>query len=60
MAVYQGNNGKWYARGSVNKERYHRLLDGVKGRTEATSVDNEIRRELTLQQRGLIQKVPER
>ena len=58
MAVYQQPNGKWYARGSVSKQRYHCLLDGVKNKSEAKKVDNEIRRNITLTQRGLVQKAP--
>ena len=60
MTVYKGKNGKWYARGSVNNKRYHRLLEGAKTRPEALEMDTAIRTHISKIQKGLIQKEPER
>ena len=53
-AVKNPKNGKWYGQGSVNGERYHRLLEGAKNKSEALEMDNAIRREISLRQKGLL------
>lgn len=55
MAIYKNDkNGNWYAHGSVNKERYHNKLEGAKNKSEALEMDNAIRREISLRQKGLL------
>ena len=61
MAIYKNKkNGKWYARGCVNHQRYHRHLEGVSGKTEANEMDAVIRREISLRQRGLLKEEEKR
>ena len=56
MAIYKNKkNGKWYGRGCVNGERYHKLLEAAKDKPEANDMDIAIRREISLRQKGLLQ-----
>ena len=54
MEFKNEDNGKWYGRGSVGGERYHRLLEGARNKSEAKEMDNAIRREISLRQKGLL------
>lgn len=56
MSVYQKKNGKWYCRGRVDNERYHKLCDGAKTEKEAIALEDGIRYQLRQAQLGLVKK----
>ena len=57
MTVYKDTKtGKWYGRGKVNNEQYHRLLEGVKNKSEALEMDTLIRHNMALRQIGILSK----
>ena len=56
MGVYQKKNGKWYCRGKVNNERYHKLCDGAKTEDEAKTIEDGIRFQIRQEQLGLVKK----
>ncbi len=56
MSVYQKKNGKWYCRGRVDNERYHKLCDGAKTEKEAIALEDGIRYQLRQVQLGLVKK----
>lgn len=56
MSVYQKPNGKWYCRGRVNDERYHKLCDGAKTEKEAIALEDGLRFQLRQEQLGLVKK----
>ena len=56
MSVYQKPNGKWYCRGQVNEQRYHKLCDGAKTEKEAIALEDGIRFQLRQEQLGLVKK----
>lgn len=60
MSVYQKKNGKWYCRGRVDNERYHKLCDGAKTEKEAIALEDGIRYQLRQVQLGLVKKEEEK
>lgn len=56
MSVYQKKNGKWYCRGRVNDERYHKLCDGAKSEKQAVAIEDGIRYQIRQVQLGLAEK----
>lgn len=52
MSVYQKKNGKWYCRGRVNDERYHKLCDGAKSEKQAVAIEDGIRYQIRQVQLG--------
>lgn len=60
MSVYQKKNGKWYCRGQVNDQRYHKLCDGAKTEKEAIALEDGIRYQLRQVQLGLVKKEEEK
>ena len=56
MGVYKAKNGKYYCRGRINGERYHKLCAGAKSKEEAKALEDAERYTLRLKQKGLLQE----
>jgi len=56
MAVYRKHNEKWYCRGRVKGERYHKLCDGAKTKEEASELEDALRYKIRQRQNGLIKE----
>ena len=53
MGVYQKKNGKWYCRGQIEEERYHKLCEGAKTEQEARKLEDGLRFQIRQEQLGL-------